>query len=82
MIEFRIGDKVAAPVCVTNPDRKVARSRCGYDIGTVIAIGKNKKSGKPAVKVRFTTADSVWVKQVTNEPFLEKWCLSADADKI
>lgn len=82
MIEFRIGDKVAAPVCVTNPDRKGARSRCGYDIGSVIATGKNKKSGKPAVKVRFTTADSVWAKRVTAEPFLEKWCLSADIDKI
>lgn len=82
MIEFRIGDRVAAPVCVTNPDRKLARSRCGYDIGIVIATGKNKKSGKPAIKVRFTTADSVWVKRITTEPFFEKWCLSADIDKI
>lgn len=82
MIEFRIVDNVAAPVCVTNPDRKWARSRCGYDIGTVIATGKNKKSGEPAVKVRFTTADSVWVKRITTEPFFEKWCLSADIDKI
>ena len=82
MIEFRIGDRVAAPVCVTNPDRNGARSRCGYDIGTVIATGKNKKSGKPAVKVRFTTTDSVWVKRITTEPFFEKWCLYADIDKI
>lgn len=79
---FKIGDQVAAPVCVTNPEKKIARVRYGYDLGNVIATGRNKKSGKPAIKVRFPTADSIWVKRVTKEPFLEKWCLAQDCDKI
>lgn len=82
MTKFSIGDKVAAPVCVTVPERKSARSRYSYDIGEVVATGKNKKSGKPAIKVRFPTADSIWVKRVTKEPFLEKWCLTKDCDKV
>lgn len=82
MTEFKIGDKVAAPVCVTNPERRVARSRCSYDLGTVIATGRNKKSGKPAIKVRIPTLDSIWAKRITSEPFLEKWCLAEDCDKI
>lgn len=80
--KFKVNDIVAAPVCVTNPDRKPARSRFGYDLAKVIATGRNKKSGKPALKVRFTTADSVWAKRITNEPFLEKWVLAKDCDKV
>lgn len=79
---IKTGDKVAAPVCVTNPERKYARSRYGYDIGTVIATGKNKKTGKPAVKVRIPVSESTWAKRVTQEEYLEKWCLAADCDKI
>ena len=79
---IKIGDKVAAPVCVTNPERKYARSRYGYDIGTVIATGKNKKTGKPAAKVRIPVSGSIWAKRVTQEEYLEKWCLAADCDKI
>ncbi len=80
--KFKVGDTVAAPVCVTNPEKKIARVRYGYDLAKVIATGRNKKSGKPALKVRFTTADSIWVKRVTTEPFLEKWVLAKDCDKI
>lgn len=81
-MEFKIGDRVAAPVCVINPERKYARSKCGYDVGTVIATGRNKRTGKPAVKVRIPVSESVWAKSLTTEPFLEKWCLAADCDKI
>lgn len=80
--KFKVNDIVAAPVCVTNPDKKPARSRYSYDLAKVIATGRNKKSGKPALKVRFTTADSVWAKRITNEPFLEKWVLAKDCDKV
>lgn len=82
MNRFNIGDRVAAPVGVIFPDRVGSRSRCGYDVGKVIALGKNKKTGKPAVKVSIPVADSVWAKRVTSEPFLEKWCLAADCDKV
>lgn len=80
--KFKVGDTVAAPVCTINPEKKIARVRYGYDLAKVIATGRNKKSGKPALKVRFPTADSIWVKRVTKEPFLEKWCLAQDCDKI
>lgn len=79
---FKKGDKVAAPVLLTNPERKYTRSRYGYDIGTVIATGTNKKTGKLAVKVRIPVSDSVWAKRITQEDFLEKWCLAADCDKV
>ena len=80
--KFKVGDTVAAPVCTINPEKKIARVRYGYDLAKVIATGRNKKSGKPALKVRFTTADSIWVKRVTTELFLEKWVLAKDCDKI
>ena len=80
--KFKVGDTVAAPVCTTNPEKKIARVRYGYDLAKVIATGRNKKSGKPALKVRFTTVDSIWVKRVTTESFLEKWVLAKDCDKI
>lgn len=76
------GDRVAAPVVVLFPERKPARSRYGYDIGTVIALGKNKRTGAPAVKVSIKTDGSVWAYRLTKEPVLEKWCLAADCDKI
>lgn len=82
MNKFNKGDRIAAPVVVIFPDRVGSRSRCGYDIGEVIALGKNKRTGKPAVKVRIPVADSIWAKRVTSEPFLEKWCLAADCDKV
>ncbi len=79
---LKIGDTVAAPVCKVFPQRKQSRSKYGYDIGKVIATGTNKKSGKPAVKVQFTVNGSVWAYRVTTEPTLEKWCLTADCDKV
>lgn len=82
MTQFSLGDRVAAPVCVVFPNRKAARSRYGYDIGVVTATGKNKKTGKPAVKVCIQTSESVWAKRTTGEPQLEKWCLAADCDKV
>lgn len=82
MAQFKSGDKVAAPVVLNFPERKYARSRYGYDIGTVVATGQNKKSGKPAIKVKFTTGETQWVKKITKEPMFEKWCLAADCDKI
>lgn len=82
MVRFRVGDRVAAPVCVIFPERKGARSRCGYDIGVVVATGKSKKTGKPAVKVCIQTSESVWAKRMTKEPQLEKWCLAAACDKV
>lgn len=82
MARFSVGDKVAAPVCVTVPERKPARSRYSYDIGEVIATGRNKKNGKPAVKVRFTTADTIWAKRITKDPFLVKWCFDKDCDRV
>lgn len=79
---IKIGDKVAAPVVVVFPERRAARSRYGYDIGTVIAVGKNKRTGTPAVKVRIPVADSVHCKKLTEEPFFEKWVFMADCDKV
>ena len=76
------GDRVAAPVVVLFPERKPARSRYGYDIGTVIALGRNKRTGAPAVKVRVELPGSVWAYRLTKEPVLEKWCLAADCDRI
>ena len=78
----KIGDKVAAPVVLLFPERKTARSRYGYDIGTVIATGRNKGTGKPAVKVKIPVPDSVHLKRFTDLPFLEKWCLAEDCDKV
>lgn len=82
MAKFTVGDRVAAPICVIFPEKTGARSRYGYDIGTVVATGKNKKTGKPAVKVNITVSDSVWAKHITKENELEKWCLAADCDKV
>lgn len=41
--KFKVGDTVAAPVCVTNPEKKIARVRYGYDLAKVIATGRNKR---------------------------------------
>lgn len=82
MERFKKGDRVAAPVCVVFPNRRGARSRFGYDIGTVVAVGKNKKTGKPAVKVRVLVSESIWAKRISNDPEFEKWCLAADCDRV
>lgn len=82
MKKFKVGDKVAVPVCVVFPNKKGARSRCGYDIGTVVSTGKNKKTGLPAVKVSIPVGESVWAKRLTNEPELKKWALARDCDKV
>lgn len=79
---FKKRDRVAAPVCVIFKDKKGSRSRCGYDIGEVIAIGHSKKTGKPGIKVRISTLNSVWAKRVTTEPFIEKWVPACDCDQI
>lgn len=41
--KFKVGDTVAAPVCTTNPEKKIARVRYGYDLAKVIATGRNKR---------------------------------------
>ena len=82
MSDFKIGDRVSAPVCVIFPEKKGTRSKYGYDIGRVIATGRNKRTGKPAIKVSIPVPDSVWAKRITNEPVLERWCFASDCDKI
>lgn len=82
MSKFKVGDKVAAPVCTIFPNKKLTRSKCGYDIGRVIATGRNKRTGNPAVKVSIPVPESVWAKRITDDPVLEKWVLSADCDKM
>lgn len=83
MNPFKIGAKVAVPICKIFPEKKGnPRSTHGYDIGTVIAKGKNKKNGKPAVKVSIDTSGSVWAKKITKEPVLEKWALCEHCDQI
>lgn len=79
---MKIGDTVAAPVYDIFPNRKQSRSRYGYDIGVIVATGKNKKTKRPAVKVQFKTAESTWAKRLTDSPVLEKWCYLKDVDKI
>lgn len=79
---MKIGDKVAAPVCVLHPKRNPTRSKYGYDIGTIVAMGRNKKTGEPAVKVRFVTLGSIWVSKITKESSYEKWCFMKDVDMI
>ena len=79
---MKIGDRVAAPVCVTNPYRKPTRSKYSYDIGTIVALGRHKKTGKPAAKIRFVTQGSVWAYRMTKEPVYERWCFVKDLDLV
>lgn len=81
MARFKVGDKVAAPVCDVFPWKKKTRSRCGYDIGTVVATGKNKKTGMPAIKVSIPTKNSIWLKKTKKET-VEKWVLCEDCDRV
>lgn len=82
MPRFSVGDKVAAPVCIIFPEKTGTRSRYGYDIGVVVATGKNKKTGKPAIKVSIPVSDSVWAKKITEDSELQRWCLASDCDKV
>lgn len=79
---FKVGDKVGVPTVKLFPQQKQARSKYGYDIGEVIALGRGKKTGLPAIKVRVPTGDSVWAKRITKEPFLDKWALANDCDPV
>lgn len=82
MQNFRVGGRVAAPVFESHPERKAVRSRYSYDIGTVVATGKHKKTGKPAVKVQFIASECIWIKRITKSPIFEKWFLAEDCDRI
>lgn len=82
MAKFKVGELAAVPMALLFPDRTGARSRYGYDIGVVTATGRNKKTGKPAIKVRIPVSESVWAKKQTNEAELEKWFFAADCDKM
>lgn len=79
---FSVGDKVGVPILKLFPGRAHTRSVYGYDVGEIIATGRNKKTGLPAIKVRVQTSSSTWAKKVTEEPILEKWALCSDCDKM